>query len=371
MKVIVMGGAGDMGSKTVEDLASSKDVKQVTIADRDAQGARAIADKLSDTPVDIAVVPVDATDHEALVEAIKGHDVVASALGPLYLFEARLIQAALEAGVDYVSICDDWSAAQDTIIRFDTAAREENLFVITGCGVSPGVSNVGVRLLADRLDRARKADIYVYIPIESGEGEAVVKHTLFVFGTVVPVLKHGTVSMLPAGSISRRVEFPKFGVFKVWNIGHGEPVTIPKYIPELEEVNIMMGMGRGTEIFVALGRLGMLRSPKQIDLMSRVLMKLSPSKPGPAPEGAMRLDVSGEKDGEETTLTLCGTGTMREATGIALSIGAQLLGKKKLAVKSGGVYGPERCFDPEVFLKMIGEKGIFAYSDLSMTERIG
>jgi saccharopine dehydrogenase-like NADP-dependent oxidoreductase len=370
VKVLVMGGAGDMGSKTVEDLAAKAGVERVTIGDRNLAAAEGLAGRLAGSPAEVTALAVDAMDHHGMVEAMTGNDVVASALGPFFLFETRLVKAALEAGVDYISICDDWCAAQDTIIRFDGPARDKGRMVITGCGVSPGMSNVAVRYLAGQLDRARRADVLVYMPMDSGEGEAVTQHTLFIFGTVVPVFRDGAVIMLPAGSLSRTVEFPRFGLLKVWNIGHGEPVTVPRHVPELDEVNIMLGMGRGTEIVVALGRLGAFSTPRRIEKMARLLMKLFPSKPGPASDGAMRIDVSGEKDGRTTTVTLCGTGTMREATGIALSIGAQLLAGKLLTVQQGGVYGPEGCFVPEDFLRMMAESGFIAYSDLTMLDRI-
>jgi lysine 6-dehydrogenase len=370
MKVLVMGGAGDMGSRTVEDLAEKEGVEQVTIGDRNVQRAVEIAAALKGAPAEVTAVGLDALDHASMVEAMRAHDLVASALGPFYLFETKLIRAALTAGVDYVSICDDWCAAQDTIIRFDAAAREKGLTVVTGCGVSPGMSNVAVRHLASQLDRARRADVFVYMPMESGEGEAVTKHTLFIFGTVVPVFRDGATIMLPAASIRSAVEFPRFGTLKVWNIGHGEPVTVPRHIPELEEVNIMLGMGKGTEIVVGLGRVGAFGSPGRIERMAKLLSRLGPSKPGPAPDGAMRIDVSGEKDGRPATLTLCGTGTMRDATGVALSIGARLLGEKKLSVKPGGVFGPEGCFDPADFLGLMAEGGFTAYSDLAMQNPI-
>jgi saccharopine dehydrogenase-like NADP-dependent oxidoreductase len=242
--------------------------------------------------------------------------------------------------------------------------------VVCGCGASPGMSNIAVRYLAGQLDSARSADIMVYMPMDSGEGEAVTKHTLFVYGTVVPVFRDSTTTMLPAGSMSRRVEFPSVGQVKVWNIGHGEPVTLPRHLPELEEINIMMGMGKGTEIVAALGRLGFFNSPKRIDKMAGLLMKMSPPSPGPPSDGAMRVEVRGEKDGVPTTLGIFGTATMREATGIALSAGAQLLASKKLIAKQGGVYGPEGCIEPQDFLRMIGESGIYAYSDLAMLDRI-
>jgi len=370
MKILVMGGAGDMGSRTVEDLALSAGVERVTIGDRNLAASRKLAARLGGSPAEVTALAVDAMDHPGMVEVMADHDVVASALGPFYLFETRLVRAALKAGVDYISICDDWSAAQDTIIRFDEPARAGGRMVISGCGVSPGMSNVAVRYLAGKLDTARRADIYVYMPMDSGEGEAVTQHTLFIFGTVVPVFRGGATIMLPAGSLQRTVDFPRFGPFKVWNIGHGEPVTVPRHLPELEEVNIMLGMGRGTGIVAFLGRLGIFSTPRRIEKFARLLMKVSPPVPEIPPDGAMRIDVAGEKDGKPATRSLCGTGTMRNATGIALSIGARLLAARQLTVEQGGVYGPEGCFNPEEFLRMMAESGIVAYSDLAMRERI-
>lgn len=369
MKILVMGGAGDMGSRAVEDLAAAAGVERVTIGDRDLAAARELAARLAGSPAEVAALAVDALDHRGMVEAMAGQDVVASALGPFYRFENRLVRAALEADVDYVSICDDWCAAQDTIIRFDRPARDRGRMVVSGCGASPGVSNMAVRLLAGRLDHARKADVLVYVPMDSGEGQAVTEHTLFVYGTVVPVFRDGTTVMLPAGSLSRRVEFPRFGPLRVWNIGHGEPVTLPRHLPELEEVNIMLGMGRGTGVVVALGRLGLFSSPRRIERMARLAKKFLPSKPGPPSQGAIRVEVSGEKDGRPATLMVCGTATMRDATGIALSIGARLLASGRLTVEQGGVYGPEGCFEPADFMRLLGEGGIPAYSDLAMRER--
>lgn len=359
-----------MGSRAVEDLASSPGVEQVTIADANLTKANQIAKSLESSTAKVDVVSVDARNHDQLVKAMRGYDVVASALGPFYMFETRLVKAALDAEVDYISICDDWSAAQDTIIRFDHVAREKGRMVITGMGASPGLSNVGVSLLSQQLDKVKKADIYVYMPAEGEYGEAVIKHTFFIYGTVVPVFKEGTMYMLPAGSLHYDIELPKFGTQRVWNIGHSEAVTLSRFNPHLEEVKMTMGMGKGSRIFVALGRMGFFSTPKKIDLATRLLLKFSKPSPAAEPDCALRVDVTGEKEGKEVTLTVCGIATQRESTGLALSIGTNLLGQKKLRVESGGVYGPEDCFNPAEVLKMLGEKGIPVFSDLAMRNRI-
>ena len=104
MKIIVLGGAGDMGSRAVEELAEAEGIDQVTIADRNLDAARQIATRLQGKEAKVDVKSIHANDHHSLVEAMRGYDVAASALGPFYLFEAKLVRAAIEAGVSYASI---------------------------------------------------------------------------------------------------------------------------------------------------------------------------------------------------------------------------------------------------------------------------
>ncbi len=59
---------------------------------------------------------------------------------------------------------------------------------------------------------------------------------------------------------------------------------------------------------------------------------------------------------------------MREATGLALSVGTQMLARKELTVTEGGVYAPEACLDPVPCVSAMREKGFEAYEDLAMTK---
>ena len=52
--------------------------------------------------------------------------------------------------------------------------------------------------------------------------------------------------------------------------------------------------------------------------------------------GALRVDVSGTSGGRPTTLSACGTGTMRDTTGVALSIGTILAGSGQVTSGRGG-----------------------------------
>lgn len=371
MQVIVLGGAGDMGSRAVEDLATSEGVRRVTIADRNVSTARQIAARMAGQGAEIDVRPIDANQHHELVEAMRGYDVAASALGPFHLFETKLVQAAIEAGVDYASICDEWEAAGAAIDQFGQEAREKGVTILTGLGASPGFSNVGVRYYTQQLDKTRRADVYVYQPLNAGGGEAVVRHMLHIISGQVVAWRQGKRMMLPACSEERVVEFPRFGPLKVWNMGHSEPETIPRFIPGIEEVNFFMGFGSGAGLFIQPARLGLFSSRRIRDAFARIVTWIervsSDEEPG---VGAVRVDVWGQVAGQEVHRMACGLGTMREATGLSLSIGTLMLARRELLTREGGVYAPEACLDPQKFIAYMNAKGIKAYEDLAMTQPI-
>lgn len=371
MQIIVLGGAGDMASRAVEDLAVAPGVERVTVADRNAAAAREVAARLGDRPAMVDVREVDARDHAALVEAMRGYDVAASGLGPFYLYEAPLVRAAIEAGVDYASICDEWQAARTVIDDLDGPARENGVTVITGLGTSPGVSNLGAAYLSAGMDTVKRVHVNVYQPLDAGGGEAVVRHMLHIISGQVVVWRAGKSQMVPACSEERLVEFPRFGPIKVWNMGHSEPETLPRYMPDLEEASFHMGFGSGSNLLIRPAGWGLFRQPAILNAVARFLAWLEQATSSGEPElGAVRLDVWGIEGGEEVHRMACGIGQMREVTGLSLSIGAQMLARKELLVDAGGVYAPEACLDPGAFLTALREKGMQAYTDLAMTEPI-
>ena len=80
------------------------------------------------------------------------------------------------------------------------------------------------------------------------------------------------------------------------------------------------------------------------------------------------MDVWGEKQGKESHRMICGIGQMRETTGLSLSIGALILGKNQKITTEGGVYAPEACLDPEIFLTYLKDRGVEGFEDIEMTK---
>ncbi|MBN1944297.1 MAG: saccharopine dehydrogenase NADP-binding domain-containing protein [Bradymonadales bacterium] len=371
MKFIVLGGAGEMGSRAVEDLVCAPVASRVTIADRNGEQAGRIAADLAGQGAEVEVRVVDATRHEELVGAIRGHDVVASALGPFDRFEPLLVRAAIEAGVSYASICDEWEPARRVIERFDQAARERGVTVVTGLGTSPGYTNVCIRLLADRLDRVHRVEVAVLQPLDGGGGPAVIDHAMTIMNGPISVWQEGSRQSLPALSDARRVEFPRFGAVKVWRMGHSEPETIPRFLPDVEAVDFFMGYGRGAWMLIFPARLGLFGGKRRKALTRRILGRIERFVRADTPiPGAVRVDVWGARNGVEQHHLLCGTGEMRHVTGTSLAVGALMLAEKKLLVEPGGVFAPEACLEPKAFIAAMRERGIVAYEDLEMTREL-
>lgn len=359
-----------MGSRAVEELSTAEGVTRVTIADRNVTAAEMLAARLAGRPAKVDFREVDARSHDDLVRAMQGYDVAASALGPFFLFEARLVAAALDAGVNYASICDEWQAAEEIFTRYDQPARDKGRIVLTGLGTSPGMSNVAIRYLADQLDKVRRADVYCYQPLTAGGGEAVLRHMLFIMTGQTRVWRHKGWQTVAACSEEQMVEFPKFGRLKVWNMGHSEPATVPRFLPEIEEMNFFMGYGRGAMLFVWPARRNWFARPGVVEWTVRLAGWIERMLAGVEPSpGALRVDVWGEKAGVELHRLICGTGTMREATGLSLAVGALMLARGEVTAQAG-VFAPEGCLDPHRFIERLRDRGVAAYEDLAMSRPI-
>lgn len=368
MRVVVAGGAGDVGSNAVADLVDSEGVDSVVIADRDLAAATRLAQRFSDGGSSVEVLEVDANDHSQLVAAFSNCDVVASALGPFFHFEPLLVAAALDAGSNYVSVCDEWEPAGEVLDRFHRPALDSEVTVLTGMGVSPGITNLVIARLAGELGRADKADVYVYQPLDAGGGEAVLRHMLHIMSGQVYAWRRGGDAMIKACSESREVEFASAGLLTTWNMGHSEPRTVPRYIKSLDEVGFYMGFGSGSRLLVEAARWGVFAVAPLREASLWLLQAAEKLFPADEPvPGELRVDVSGEKDGRPCTLSMFARGTMGGATGAALSVAAQMLARGEQ--HSGpGAWAPEACLDASAFIAHMRERGLVAWRDPEGTE---
>ncbi len=82
MRAVILGGCGAMGSEATRDLAITSDFDEITIADLNKEKANALADKLNASTgrSHVRAVYMDASDEDALVALIRGHDAVVNTM---------------------------------------------------------------------------------------------------------------------------------------------------------------------------------------------------------------------------------------------------------------------------------------------------
>lgn len=360
MKIVVLGGTGDMGSAVAQDLLEFTDVQQVTIAARNTAAAEKLVSALGDARA--VVQKIEAASHTDLVRVMQKHDVAAGALGPFYRFEKPLVEAALAAGVDYVSICDDHDAVQ-AVLPLDRAAASKGRKILTGLGWTPGITNILARKGYDELDNVEKIQVYWAGSTGDSAGLAVILHTLHIFTGKVVSFQDGKFIEVQAGSGKEIVDFPTpLGKITVFHLGHPEPVTLPRYLPGVQAVSLKGGLAENylhslAKTIVALGLTSTASRKQKLGTLMKKMLPLFPTAKDRSLSGA-RVDITGVRHGKKVQVTYTTVDRMRRLTGIPLSIGACMLAQGK--IKRCGVFGPEAegAINPDDFLQELARRDI-------------
>lgn len=354
MNIVVLGGAGDMGSHIVRDLIEHSDA-QVTIADYRLTEARALSRNLGERA---QAVFVDASNRDSLLLVLRDADAAIGAVGPFYRFATRMAWAALESHVNYVDICDDYGPL-DTLFEFDAVARQEGVTLITGLGWTPGLSNVLARHGANQLDHADEIRIAWAGGAADSQGLAVVQHVLYAVSGSVPTYRDGRWVKVPALSEPEVVTFPEpLGDIEVLHVGHPEPMTIPRTIP-VWTVSLKGALTPrwNNRLAGLLVRMGLTSTPGRIDRTSRLIHRLERVLgAGGVALSALRVDVIGSRDGNQVTRTYSAADHMGRLTGIPAAVGALMLARGEIT--EPGVFAPEAIIDPVPFLDALAERGI-------------
>lgn len=384
-----------MGSATVRDLVNSG-VEEVVVADFDMERAKEVAKRYKGQKSKVSALFVDANDHKSLVDVMKGADAVASVIGPFYKYGVKVLKAAIDAGVNFVDINDDYDATRDSL-ELNGQAKKVGVTAIIGLGASPGITNMLAKFGADKLDRVDEIHTFWSVPLgdEEGGGSAATDHWFHCITGKVPTYRDGKWVDVPAGSEPEIVDFPP--EIEVFNVGHAEPVTLPRYIEGVKVVTNKGGLTPSwvNQVFFNLVAFGFSSTKplkvKGVSITPRdFTLALLQAVPDFAPPetltrivedlsetgavGGLRVDVKGEKDGNSIRLiyrlgvTRPEMATMGNSTGVPLSIGAQMLARGE--IKAKGVFAPEGCVDPEAFLAELKKRGAEIYETAEETPSV-
>jgi len=375
VKVLALGGSGDMGQVAVKTLLKGLYVDQLIVADYDIDRANHFVESLNDERVSAGYI--DVQDTEALEDLISEVDLVINTVGPFYRFGEPIVRAAINAGRSYVDINDDYEPTQ-RVLELDEEARRAEVTILIGMGASPGVTNILARHAADQLDEVDYIQTVwghvggVLRPASTiskkskrvaaeHRVEAAYEHFLYCASFKAPVFRDGKfVDVVPLED-GEEVTFPNGKAFFRY-FGHGEPVTLPRFIDkgirgacnlvglepeELEVTRELAAKIRANELSPAQAAVMYAQEVYARKQQRQEVLDMGPRV------GGLHASASGKKGGKKVRY---GYGCLGEppggmggVTGVPLAIGAQMLLEGE--IDQTGVLAPEACIEPLPFFE--------------------
>jgi saccharopine dehydrogenase-like NADP-dependent oxidoreductase len=259
MKVLALGGSGDMGRMAVAILLESQKVTSITVADKIVERAQNLVNLIG-SPKLIAA-EVDVTEPTKLQKLMSSHDLVMNTVGPYYKFATGTLDAAIKAKKPYVDICDDWKPTLD-LLEYSEKAKNAGITAVIGIGASPGITNLMAVLACSKLDSVD--DLITAWGYGGGEGvgrkpkyfieprqfykkfkdtptiaNAATMHLFYETIEDIPTYIDGKFVDIKPLTDASPLRFPGYKDTYVCHIGHPEPVTLPRVIKANSVSNVM------------------------------------------------------------------------------------------------------------------------------------
>ncbi|HYY93883.1 MAG TPA: saccharopine dehydrogenase NADP-binding domain-containing protein [Pyrinomonadaceae bacterium] len=382
MRVIVLGGCGEMGSEATRDLARTSEFEEIVVADLNLEKARALAAELGGGRV--RALQVDAGDERRLSEQLKGFDVVANCT--TYHFGMKATRAAIRAGVNYLDLGGLFNTPKQ--LELDEEARASGVTVCLGCGATPGVTNLMARRAADQLDEVDEVHVAFASFRSVAPSPGLLDTVLDEFspGSRRFFWRAGEFVEVPAFSGAKRVRFAEpVGEAEVYYVPHSETHALPRFLGKGVRLVDVRGTWR-PEIMRALRVFAEFRltgdgavSFAGREIRSKAFLRehilQHAAEVGGEGEWAflLNVEVTGKRDGKARSFEyttshpargVWGTTATARVTGIPASIGAQKLARGEAA--SAGVMSPDACFEPLSFFEELSRRGIVVREEESV-----
>lgn len=253
-KTIAILGVGHMGRSALTILLRRRPHDRFRLFDRD-QAALAEAAELDPRRVSTCQANLLADELD-----LTGCSVILNLAGPFFTGSDRAARAALAHGVPYVDIADDAETTQ-AILNLDGEASRAGIPLLTGAGLSPGVSNwLASRLLAEHPEADEVQVVWVVHEPDPG-GLAPLRHMLHMAVMPCPVWQDGRLQhspgYVPATAATYRFPEP-LGLTEAYDTAHPEPLTLSRRFPRLRHARCKGALkpGWANAAFSTLGRIG-------------------------------------------------------------------------------------------------------------------
>lgn len=378
MKVLALGGAGDMGRMAIAILLESPKISSITVADISYEQANALVELVASDR--LSAFQIDITEKEKLINLMNSHDIIISTVGPFYKFEKMIIEAAIKAKKPLLDICDDWKPTLEAL-ELDENVKSADIPVIIGIGASPGITNLMAVLANSKFDdvydirtawgftqylkTGKKPRYYVTgremkkkIGHSRVNAWAAIEHLFYESIGKIPIYKEGKSVMIESLTEAKPIRFPGFKDTYACYIGHPESITLPRKI-KAKNISNLMFIGvkltettreyrkkiLNNELAITDAAMAWWKETKQLYKKPhrwREYFKMPP---------ILCAIVTGMKNGRRKKIAIglkhIPYAEMAGLTGIPLAIATLMLIEGKIKLK--GVLTPEEAIDPTEF----------------------
>ncbi|MEU5260115.1 saccharopine dehydrogenase NADP-binding domain-containing protein [Amycolatopsis sp. NPDC021455] len=345
--ILVVGGYGVVGSRIAADLATGFP-DGVVVAGRTRELADARAAEIGHG---VRGRRIDVTEPSSIDAALEGVSVAVNCIDQP---ERGLLWAAVERGLAYTDITPHLTdlgcgAAYD---RIDAAATASGARILLGAGIAPGITNVMVRALNDRLGGATGIETSLLLSADDVMGPGSFDYLLQELAMSFDIHVDGTDRRVRAFTAPRVVDFP--------------PPAHGYLFPFSDQVLYPRTLGARTvttRLAIAPARISRLPALLVATRASRlvatapvraVLGRLRHGRTGrPDAPYAVRVDVT--HDGRAAHAALTGQG---QAHATATSTAAMVRSLVEGEISRPGAWMPEQVIGPARFFARLAEAGL-------------
>jgi len=368
-------GAGLQGSACAYDLLQQADVTEVRLADKTVDQLPAFLHPFIGGR--LKPLAVDVTDPAAVRKAMDGVKAVMCAV-PYYL-NLPMTEAAIAAGAHFSDLGGNTEIVFQQQKLNDKAAKA-GVTVIPDCGLAPGMVNILAQMGISRCDTVDSVKIFVgglpqhpepplnYHIVYSLEG------VLDYYTTLSWVIRNGKRQQVKALSELEPVRFDGLGELEAFHTAGGLSTIGFRYegkIPTMEYKTLRYpGHAKIMEAVRELGLLeltpvnvkGTMVSPRDVAIAA---MGPRLRKPGAKDLVALRVVVSGKKNGKPVTHAFelvdrfdekTGVTAMMRTTGYSLAITGLMQARGE--VSPAGVHTSDECMPGAQYVAELAKRGI-------------
>jgi saccharopine dehydrogenase (NAD+, L-lysine-forming) len=382
-------GCGGVGQCIAQDLAKSKLVSSLILADVNLKGPESVKRRTKSDKVEIA--KADGSDPDKVAKIADRVDILVN--GTVPALNLKIMEGCLKGGANYVDMATGDKEFGHPMFEdqetFDKKYKDAGIFALCSMGIDPGASDLFAKRAADRMEsvdyvRVRDADNsklegYEFATYFSPDAmiEECIRDPLY--------YENGKWKRSPALSTSEVYSFPDpIGPMKVYMTDHEESELVPKFIgKKVKRCDFMITLDETFIEYVQfLKKLGLLSfKPVKIrDIEIAPIEVVVATMPRPDDlAGKLKgnccvlTEVAGMMNGEDTVIRtwtymsheqayeLSGIHATAYQTAMPVAVAVEMFARGEIDLR--GVKPPE-AVDPVKFCSYLPDKNIPVFEEI-------